>query len=272
MDRQQGDFYHVAVTSEGLSFYIPPDEFLCEPVLINPAAQKHPRYAPLQQKFLTFVSPAPAAGYAPFFPLNTINQAVIYLSLTQGNTATAALQNDANWYVDTGPDGGQRISSGPDLIAKASALELLKKLRRGEDTFYLAGYKVTYSTFAYLPQDYDPGGRLEDPTTEGGLPPQFWQDANGENSFLELTRSLSPQFYQNGITWFREADSQIYQRTWWRKTRTWNMAPAGGPIVLSSNGVSATYQWYGQWDREWYTPETPGSPDYPPYDTDLNIA
>lgn len=270
-DSQNGDRYLCTLTSEGLNFYIPPAEFDCQPILINPAAQKHPRYTPLQQKFLKYVNPKPSGGYEPFFPLNAINQSVLGLSLTQANQQTAALQDQNNFYVDSGSGGNQIISNGPDLIAQASALELLKKLRRGQETFYLAGYKVSYSTFDFQPQDYDPGGRIEDPVLSGALPPEFWQDADGNNSFTNLTSAVSPQFYQNGISWFREADSQVFQRTWWRKTQSWNMAPAGGPIVLSWQGQSATYVWDGHWDKQWYTPIAPGASGYPPYDTDLNI-
>ena len=277
-DYQKGDYCIVTITSEGINFYIPPAECVDDPIEINPASQKHPRYAPLQQKFGFLASggsPTPTNQPVPFFPLNAINQAVLGLSLTQNNPQTQALINTNSFYVDSGINGVSNWSSSPDYVAQAAALELLKKLRRGEETFYLAGYRVTYSTFAYAPQDLDPGGRIDDPVASGELPPEFWQDDNGNNIFTQLTQTLSPQFYQNGVSWFREADSQVYQRTWWRKTSTWIMAPSSGNIQLSVavNGsvYSGTYFWTGQWDLQWYSPTNPLSQSYPAYDTDLNI-
>lgn len=253
-DAQKGNYYIMAVTSEGLSFSVPPPEYDIQEIDINPVAQKHPRYAPLNQIFLD-------ANNNPsgFNPIAVARQAVDQLNPVSGAPqlfAVNQLLNKNNFKTQAVPTG--------DLTAQSASLELLKKLRRGEETFYLAGYKVSFSTFSFEPQLLDPGGRIEDPVASGNLPPEFYLNGFSQNIFTELTSTLSPQFYGNGISWFRQADSQIFQRTWFRRTQTWIMAPAGGTIELFGD----SYQWIGQWDLQWYTPLSPSNPSYPPYDTD----
>jgi hypothetical protein len=268
---QAGDFNIVAITSEGINIYVPQAEYNVEEYQINPALQKHPRYAPLNQTFGSIQNNAFVAG--TFSPIAEVELAVQQLSSGQGSQSSSALtdlQAISNFITASYATG--------DLVAQQAALELLKKRRRGEDSFYLAGYKVTYSTFFPIQTeagnnapDLDMGGRIEDPTNNQSqviLPPEFWMDINGNNIFTLLAQTLSPQFYGNGISWLRQADSLVYQRTWMQRVSTWLMGPAGGQIQLTSNDQSQSgiYFWVGNWDIQIYTPLNSTDPNYPKYD------
>lgn len=274
VDYQHGDYCVVSITSEAINIYLPQATYDIEEVQLNVGLQKHPRYAPLNQIFGTFQT-TPTMKFIPgiFSPIATVELAVQQLSSGMGSQSSQALtdlQTLSNFVTAQYQMG--------DVIAQEAALELLKKRRRGQESFYLAGYKVTYSTFfAYNTAignnapDLDPGGRIEDPTNNTSqvvIPQQYWQDANGNNIFTQLAQTLSQQFYQNGISWFRQADSLRYQRTWFERVSTWLMGPAGGNITLNSNDQQqqTTYQWIGQWDQQLYTPLAPTNPNYPKFD------
>lgn len=260
---QKGDYYLMYVTSEGINVYIPPSEFDIQEVDINPAAQKHPRYAPLNQVFYTTASGGNPAVPSKFNPIATVLLAVNQLQnspVGQSITALPILNDVTNFATQAHPSG--------DVVAQGAALELLKKLWRGEDTFSLGGYRISYSTFGYTPFDLDPGGRVEDPVANSLIDPFFTQDIDGNDIFTNLTATKSPQFFERGVTFLRQPDTQTYQRTWFRRTQTWLMAPAGGSITLFGNN----YYWTGQWDLQWYTPLSPNNPGYPPYDTYLTVA
>jgi hypothetical protein len=271
LNYQLGDHCLVTVTSEGINIYLPQPEYQISEVNMNPATQKHPRYAPLNQTFGSMNGSTFVAG--TFSPIAEVELAVQQLTSGQGSTSSSALtdlQTLANFITAAYQTG--------DLIAQEAALELLKKRRRGEDTFYLAGYKVSYATFSPIitsignnMPDLDMGGRIEDPTNNSSqviLPPEYWTDSNGNNIFTELAQTLSPQFYANGVSWFRQADNIDYQRTWVRRGSTWIMGPAGGNITLKSNDgtQTTTYVWIGQWDTEIYTPLSTTNPNYPKFD------
>ena len=235
VDYLRGDAAMQTVTAEGVSFNVPPDEFDIEVLEFNPALQKHPRYAGLNQKG---TSPSGTA-YQAWQLVAIIQQAVSQ----QLNNANLTLMSEFDTLT-----GGTGLSTDP--VLNQAGHELYNKLLKGEETFYLAGFRVRYSTFNFYPQNVDPGGRIEDPVNSGALPYYFWSnDGTGSpssNIFTALASAVSPQFYAHGLSWLREADSQSYQRTWFRKTQSWIGGPAGGPFP---NGFTFT----GHWDTDVYS-------------------
>ncbi len=227
--KQRGGRSKLSITAESISFDSPPDQFRLEVIELNPALEKHPRYA-----FL----PAPIR--------NLINQAVSAAQLISATDATNLISGIS---ANPGPiPAGITFSgSAPEFwaIAQKAATELLLKRRIGEDTFYLPGFRVVWSQFFWLPPSENPGGYIEDPITQGGLPAYFWSldgTEGGLNIFTEAS-DLNQQFYSEGISWLRQADTIDYERTWFRNTHIWIGAP------------------FAHWDADIYSNEP--SP-YPP--------
>ncbi len=218
----RGDATSVKIITEGINFGLPPDEFHVDALEFNPALQKHPRYAGLNKGLVGLLTQDVTAGSTPAArALAVLQIPLVYPNTTPRNFSDL---NTASW-------------------------ELVTKLLRGEETFYLAGYRVSWSQYYSLPQPLDPGGRIEDPV-DGGLPVQFYSDTGapgGANIFNLLAADRSPAFYGNGLSWLRQADTLDYQRTWFRITRSWIGGPAGG------TGVNGFY-YLGQWDRDIYQP------------------
>lgn len=197
------------VVSEGISFSNPPDDFSVQNVELNPALEKHPRYAALTYKDRFIVRNA-----------NIVDEIDL---ATQYTNAIAAI-TDSN--------------------EKQQAQELLFKRHKGEDSFYLSGYKVTWSQYFWLPQIINPGGYIEDPVGGGGLPAMFWSTTGdvGGQSIFSYTTVANPNMFPNpvtsypyGLSWLRQTDTQEWVRTWYKLTRTWIGAPLG------------------VWDKELYT-------------------
>lgn len=194
-----GIFANFTIVSEGQAplFSNLPDEFSIEPIELNPALEKHPRYQDLTYKDRYTVR---AAGQQ--------------------------LQN---------PDVSQTYKNAIDAIsdplAQQEAQELMYKMRSGTDSFYLSGYKVVWSQYFWKPQIINPGGYIEDPVYEGALPVFFWsttQDVSGENIFKDTTQFNGNMYYPDqgtappwGLTWLRQMDQVGWQRTQWKVTRTW---------------------------------------------------
>src|SRR5262249_35867825 len=89
----------------------------------------------------------------------------------------------------------------PDSDVLDLAQELVDKLRKGEDSFYLAGFRVQWSQYYWYPPEIDPGGYIQDPVTEGGLPYYFWSNdgtPSGSDIFTALAATVAPAFYANG--------------------------------------------------------------------------
>lgn len=240
LDHLRGDAAMVTQTAEGVSFSVPPDEFDIEVLEFNPAIQKHPRYCGLNNA-------DPLGKYSAWQIFALLQQAVNQ----QLNGAFQIYLNNAFGLLGVPQSGTNSVTfptASSPILAQA-ALELYNKMLKGEETFYLAGFRVRFSTYDFNPQNVDPGGRIEDPVSSGALPFFFWSNDGtgnpGTNIFTALASTVSPQFYANGISWLREADSQSYQRTWFRKTQSWIGGPAGGSFP---NG----YTFVGHWDTDIY--------------------
>ncbi len=204
------------IVSEGISFGIPPDEFEVEEVEFNPQLYVHPYFQAIKDY-------APGGdAYDGTRILQIIDNAV--------NGTSLASQDENQNLFDS--------STIPDSDILTAANLLLAKRRQGIDTFQLSGLKVTWTTYASLPQLMDMGSYIQDPV-DGGLPPFFWSDTGeigGNNILTYLSAINNPLFYANGFSWLRQADHQSYERTWFKLTSSW----IGGPL--------------GHWDTDIYPP------------------
>lgn len=234
---QKGDYCIVSITAEGTQ-YSPEDEYDVEVVEFNPSIFLHPRYKSV-------------VNYTPTTGIN--------MGLNIGPQIISAITNAANSpsFQQTQDQSGflEYLITGTGDNAKgvlALSIELVTKLNRGEDTFYLAGWRVSWSQYCFLPPGprspvvgISPGGYLEDPVYQGALPSYFWSDngtPSGNNTLIALANEVNPTIYpapaDGNITfsWMRQADHLTYQRVWFKITRSW----VGGPL--------------GTWDKDIYPP------------------
>lgn len=229
---KKGDVVGITITSEAIAI-APPDEFSVETVEFNPSIFLHPRYA-------TVVNYS-AQNDAD---TQTITGPLIIGWIT--GAVSLASQPSQNQYL---------FNLNPANITDADvlelALELVTKLRRGEDTFYLSGYRVTWSQYFFVAQPINPGGYIEDPADQGGLPYGFWSsdglptDPFGSgNTLVSLASQVNSTIYPppdksadpptNTISWLRQADHVYFQRLWFKIDHSW----IGGPL--------------GSWDKDIY--------------------
>ncbi len=235
--RQVASFCQLIVTAESISFDNPPDEFNADTIELNPALEKHPRYAFIPSDIRNQINNAISGATvdAQQEQVNLINQ----ISARPGSPPSYTTNSGATYS----PTWTQ---------VAAAAGELLLKRRIGEDTFYLPGFRVVWARYFWRPPPMNPGGYIEDPILQGGFPDYFWSTdgtRNIDTSIFAGMEDLNPQFYKDPtlgtlqISWLRQADHCDYQRTWFRLTHTWLGAP------------------YGHWDDQVYS-DNP-SP-YPP--------
>lgn len=221
---------NLTVTAEAMEFGTPPDEFDVTPVELNPAAEKHPRYAALTYKQRYWVNQCQVS--------DNIDVANTYYNLLSGSTSPTFTS-----------------------LQQAEALELLFKKQKQEDSFYLSGYKVTWSSYFWFPQTINPGGYIEDPVLNGNLPYQFWSSdgsGNANSNIFQATSVMNVNMFPNwneanllppyGLSWLRQTDQLVLNRTWFKLTRSWLGAPLG------------------HWDYQWY------NATFQPYETSQDIG
>lgn len=224
LTRNRGDTWKLVVTSESLSFDNPPDDFEVSVMELNPAIEKHPNFATtdignpglyvynLNPTTLAQVDPAQFTG--PQI-IQQVRQSANSASVGQGAEQEAAWRDSTNV-------GDFDVSDQADVL-----LTLLKK---GIENFYLAGWRITWSSYFYLPQALDGGGYVQDPVTQGGVPSYFWstdQTPTGDNIFTVISAITNPAVYGGGLSWLRKADDMSYSRTWFKVSRTWEGGPLG---------------------------------------------
>lgn len=243
---QKGDYCIVEITSEG-TFYPPPDEYSLEFCEFNPSIFLHPSYAAI-------------ANYTPELGTNEGNN--IGPQLIGAITQAANSPNFAQSQDQSGVIGGLLNGTGTDVntgTTEEQALDmanaLVAKLQRGESTFYLAGMRVTWAEYFFQSTEddglpgFNPGGYIEDPVYQGGLPPYFWSSngtSAGQNTLISLASQINPTIYppvdagknQYTISWLRQADHIQFERVWFKYTHSW----IGGPI--------------GNWDSDLYPTST----------------
>jgi hypothetical protein len=218
------------ITSESVSFDNPPDEFHVQTIELNPAIEKHPMFWDIVGNGLD-VNP---------YNLDNVG-AIITPGLMTGPNIVASCKLAAD-AIDVAANNDlianiNATTVGNTAVANLATLKLYPRYLRKEETFYLAGFRVVWSSYFYLPPLMDGGGYIQDPVTQGGLPPYFWSTTmavGGDNILLKKAKLTNPQIYQRGLSWLRLADELEYQRTWFHLTRSW----LGGPL--------------GQWDKAIY--------------------
>jgi hypothetical protein len=227
MDYERAGKVRITTTSEGLNFDSPPDEFGVEVAEFNPALFRHPSFLPL----LSY-NVQPGTALIPINPAYSTGPQIIASIIQAANQSTVQSQNSFLANLNPGNTGNTVVTNLAQL--------LLSKYQQGVDTFYLAGYKVSWSSYWFLPPLLSPGGYIEDPVYSGFLPAYFWSDngtPSGNNIFTYLAEFVDSTLYGNGISWLRLGDSIQYQRTWFKITRQWLAGP------------------YGHWDTDIYPVE-----------------
>jgi hypothetical protein len=229
----KGNTASIEITAEAISFDVPPDEYSVETIELNPSLFRHPRY----NWILNYTPSTGALGGQNLGPqlIAAINSSV--------DAVVSATQQDGIGLVSNYIVSGDTVIVGGVVFnCLQLANELIGKLRQGNDVFYLAGYKVTWSYYSFLPIGMNPGGYINDPVTQGGLPSYFWSDdgtSSGNNTLIDVAMLAAPQYYSNGLSWLRQADTQLFQRTWFKLTSSWLGAPFGhwDAQIYNGNGV-----------------------------------
>lgn len=226
LEYNKGDFWILTVTAEGVAgvnnngsislFNVPPDDFSVDVVEFNPSIYRHPRY----KQVLDYNYDDDGNIIDPDIPTGA--QIIQWISGSV-NLATNGSQQDMSNQINSN-------NIGDDIVLDL-ALELLQKVRQGVETFYLAGFKVTYSIYSFTPVLMRPGGYLEDPVLSGFLPLYYWSDdmsgSSNSNILTSLAAAVAPSFYANGLSFLRQADTQTFQRTLFKITNTWVGLPFG---------------------------------------------
>ena len=242
---QKGNYYVITITSEGLNWGLPPDEFDIQPQEINPDLMKHPRYNYGPNGANT------STGYG----LTAQQKGALRYLLQSGNSYSAQDlfqqilgQGAGNNLPGSAIDWTDGISG--NTIPQQMAWEIIQKYYRGEDTFYLPAFAVTYTKYFISPQALNPGGYIEDPVAEGVIPYFFWSidgsdDAGFSNNILQnFPSSQIGNLYKNGVTYLRKADTFKWDIPLYRLTMTWIGAPTG---PADSDGNNYIY-----WDPDLY--------------------
>ena len=278
--RQSGGRATLETTEECMNGDTPPDRFECVPVELGLHIIKHPRYV---NAFLgnpsipdSLASGDTVGGFGSITERK--NQMVIrllqdYMDNTSAPWRTAILEllvNSLNIPNGTGPQppeysptletevDGVTITGGypgsgkvaGTNMAKAAACEIVIKYWRGEEVPSMVGFQVTWTTYSWTPLPFNPGGYLENPITEGGVPDFLWDTAfppssshGGVSDMFHWVSSFNPQCYSGtgrkggtpAISWRRESDQVVRERTFFGTQRRW----VGSAI--------------GHWDPQLYT-------------------
>ncbi len=210
----------------------PPDEFTIDVIEFNPALMKHPRYSPIKLK----------------------NKYKIQKLVNSGDILKILdLENTVAFNSDVEPGSTEGLAMQ----------ELICKLRKGIDSFYLAGFRVNYSVYSNFPQLMNPGGYVENPIDSALIPYYFTSqdqtpdgqsifdmtDGNGDPLYPMMYGATDGDGNLDPLTWFRVSDTQTYQRTWFKQTRSWIAAPGGGDVNIGDE----PFNWFSTWDEDIYS-------------------
>ena len=258
VQRRKGNLASFTIVAEGVSFDSPPDQFQIVPVELGINILKHPRY------FYAFLGDGQGSA------TELKNQMVVRMLQNYFENPTAAFRDAISdlllrsiSFVDgTGPqppdykgrfDPADPENTGyqsPDTetiykvsgtdMAKRAALEIVQKYWRGEETPYVVGWQITWSSFFFRPPRINPGGYVEDPIYEAvpQLPEYFFSTEYPPDpayTIFDMIAAHNPQCYSDdgtatgevNISWLRKADQLFYERTWFRLERTWIGSPVG---------------------------------------------
>jgi len=210
----------LTVVMESLSFDTPWDQFDLAAVELGVNILKHPRYL--------------------FSLSGDDNQAIIRaVQNYMENPSPVGRNNYPQQIFDSfgdsagsGSTGGVQHLKGTDM-AKAAALEIIQKYWRNEETPYMVGFQITYSTFSWIAPKINPGGYIENPLSavDFPLPPYFSRDG----TIFDDIAIYNPQCYSStgysggspSISWLRKSDTYEHERTWFKTRHTWIGSPVG---------------------------------------------
>jgi hypothetical protein len=273
LQKQPGGRGTVTTVDEVMTGDTPPDRFECVPVELGLHIIKHPRYihAFLGNRLMpsSLATGDSTGGYGSVTEAK--NQAVIrllqdYMENTSApwrNNIQALLIASLNSEAGSGDTQPPVYTTPTDLaasgypagalvqgtkMAKAAALEIIIKYWRGEETPSVVGFQITWTQYFWYPVYLNPGGFIEDPI-QAGLPAFLWSTkfppdpSDFTKHILAAAAMLNPQSYsRNGkytgaieISWRREADQEVRERTFFGVQHRW----CGSPI--------------GHWDPQFYT-------------------
>lgn len=227
LSSDRGTLCYLTVTSEAVSFDTPPDEFACTPVELGINIIKHPRYLyALLPNYAQSQNQTPTPPPADTPAQITSKQAV--LALIQQYMDTISIPPAQNGVLSNLAIKSS-VQTQVTTYAEAAAQEIVQKLWSQEDSPYVVGFQIVWAQYFWFPQFLNPGGYIEDPISTGGLPPYFGSPDGDYNistifdKLAELNSQCYQDFYTGGlnISWLRKADTQEYQRTWYKVTRTW---------------------------------------------------
>lgn len=228
--KQPGDLALLTTTAEGINFDNPPDEFEMDIIEINPELEKLPRYSSVL-KYNVDVTTGLAVNTA-------IDTGPVIINNARNVANAASLGQSGESF------GTLNSSRIPDASVLTLANELVRKYQKHIDTFYMPGFHIQWSQFYFYPPVVNGGIYREDPIQAGGLPSIYWSDTSlpgGTNNLYGALGTYNPAIYSGGISWLRQADRILFQRTWHRLTRSW----IGGPL--------------GHWDTDIYPVYDPNS-------------
>lgn len=269
LQKQPGGRGTLVTVEEVMTGDTPPDRFEIMPVELGLHIIKHPRYI---NAFLgnadmpgTLATGDTVGGYGS--KTEMMNQATIrllqdYMENTSAPWRNAIQQlliaslNNESGVGDTQPpvftDGtgyptAARVAG--TNMAKAAALEIIIKYWRGEETPSIVGWQIVWTQYFWYPVYLNPGGFIEDPIRDGGLPDFLWSTkfppdgSDFDETILARMGQLNPQSYSRTgtytgpvhISWRREADQEVRERTFFAVQHRWS----GSPV--------------GHWDPQFYT-------------------
>lgn len=241
-DADMGDFEVV----EEMQLDVPYDTLDITPVELGVNILKHPRY---------FNALQAVENGAVDLTNNALNQQVIRTLQNYFDNPSPVLRNKIPKSIndsmgDPLGDSGTDHVSGTDL-AKRAALEIISKFWRGEETPYIVGVQLTWTSYYFTPQPINLGGYTfaevlgnspVDPAFNDyqQIPPEFvyLQDAIGNPTTETIFDSIAlwnPQSFSStgglsgdvSISWLRKADHPVFDRLLWKWERVWIGAPLG---------------------------------------------
>lgn len=258
----EGDMGDLELVEE-LQLDVPYDTLDITPVELGVNILKHPRY------FNALQGVNELGVYVP--EDNTRNQSVIrqlqnYFDNPSPPLRNAIPKNIMDSIGDAAGTGSGHIP-GTDM-AKRAALEIISKFWRGEETPYIVGVQLTWTSYYFRPQPVNLGGYTfanvigSEPVNPAfndfqQIPTEFVHLVDDEghpttDTIFDWIANWNPQSFSTtgetdgdvSISWLRKADHPVFDRLLWRWERVWIGAPVG------------------HWDEELYSgDERPKVPD-----------
>jgi hypothetical protein len=180
------------------------------------------------------------------------------------------------WHtVDLSGSGG--ASDAPSYLsgttmALAAALEIVVKYWRGEEQPPVYGFQIVWTEFSWFPLNLNPGGYIVLPGSDewagpendpyNPLPDYFWNthfppgstDSPAVDSMFARMDQVNPQCYSKdgtkgsgtAISWRREPDVPVRDRTFWAIQHKWVGSPVGywDPDLFTQNNAPQVYTDY----------------------------